>query len=49
MILSIADAVDFNPRSREGSDKLGILIAELANHFNPRSREGSDFPMCGCL
>ena len=35
--------VDFNPRSREGSDALIIkgLPASL-RHFNPRSREGSD-------
>ena len=32
----------FNPRSREGSDRL-ILRKRLLNaDFNPRSREGSD-------
>ena len=35
--------VDFNPRSREGSDaeQLTLKIVNLIN-FNPRSREGSD-------
>ena len=33
---------NFNPRSREGSDKaLELLILAIGN-FNPRSREGSD-------
>ena len=32
----------FNPRSREGSDRLSMLIQSLICNFNPRSREGSD-------
>ena len=38
-------ALHFNPRSREGSDKLRLLpLLWTACHFNPRSREGSDPP-----
>ena len=32
----------FNPRSREGSDRLMSLASLIAICFNPRSREGSD-------
>ena len=32
----------FNPRSREGSDKVEAELAKENNYFNPRSREGSD-------
>ena len=32
----------FNPRSREGSDRSGVLFEPDSLHFNPRSREGSD-------
>ena len=32
----------FNPRSREGSDRIGLLQGSRKMHFNPRSREGSD-------
>ena len=36
---------DFNPRSREGSDKGSFCFNLLfSQHFNPRSREGSDTP-----
>ena len=35
--------MDFNPRSREGSDaKPGYRLAGEAENYNPRSREGSD-------
>ena len=34
--------VNFNPRSREGSDIPIFLHSCDSNHFNPRSREGSD-------
>ena len=34
--------VDFNPRSREGSDYLLLGKVTKNEHFNPRSREGSD-------
>ena len=34
--------VDFNPRSREGSDSPRPYIARQVSNFNPRSREGSD-------
>ena len=34
--------VNFNPRSREGSDYLPFAILHRPFYFNPRSREGSD-------
>ena len=34
--------VDFNPRSREGSDVARVGIKHSVQYFNPRSREGSD-------
>ena len=34
--------VDFNPRSREGSDFIPCCRLICRHHFNPRSREGSD-------
>ena len=34
--------IDFNPRSREGSDALDAACRQLLDDFNPRSREGSD-------
>ena len=35
--------VDFNPRSREGSDDIALQsVHKLIVNFNPRSREGSD-------
>mgnify|MGYP000895443751 CR=1 FL=1 len=37
-----AKSIDFNPRSREGSDISDHRILLLAYNFNPRSREGSD-------
>ena len=33
---------DFNPRSREGSDKKSRVPFPKFHNFNPRSREGSD-------
>ena len=33
---------NFNPRSREGSDKCRCAESNLMPDFNPRSREGSD-------
>ena len=36
------DAIDFNPRSREGSDEKAGSASFNPLHFNPRSREGSD-------
>ena len=33
---------DFNPRSREGSDRFCAFGFQCLNYFNPRSREGSD-------
>ena len=33
---------NFNPRSREGSDRIETYIRNLTAYFNPRSREGSD-------
>ena len=35
-------AENFNPRSREGSDKDLRRRLTTSNYFNPRSREGSD-------
>ena len=43
---------NFNPRSREGSDRLCLAALSCILDFNPRSREGSDceippmFPYC---
>ena len=37
----------FNPRSREGSDPLGMDKLLMQVNFNPRSREGSDAGMPG--
>ncbi len=37
-----ACAIYFNPRSREGSDKVTSFPAYSPSNFNPRSREGSD-------
>ena len=34
--------MDFNPRSREGSDIKNVKEVVIKNNFNPRSREGSD-------
>ena len=34
--------MDFNPRSREGSDERQLSGMPFLLHFNPRSREGSD-------
>ena len=41
--ISSTFSINFNPRSREGSDINGVssLPSQMAN-FNPRSREGSD-------
>ena len=38
---------NFNPRSREGSDRTDLDWWRLRVHFNPRSREGSDIKNCG--
>ena len=35
---------NFNPRSREGSDKTSLRNGKRHFDFNPRSREGSDIP-----
>ena len=38
-----ARQVNFNPRSREGSDRtLSCSFHAIIPYFNPRSREGSD-------
>ena len=34
--------LDFNPRSREGSDHRAYCFVDRFVYFNPRSREGSD-------
>ena len=41
-MVSIAGGMNFNPRSREGSDFDIVTFSILHNYFNPRSREGSD-------
>ena len=41
-ISSTGGVTNFNPRSREGSDKMPFTPPIYGN-FNPRSREGSDF------
>ena len=38
----IAENLDFNPRSREGSDQRARRPGSAGHYFNPRSREGSD-------
>ena len=44
------DCIDFNPRSREGSDDAREGRAGMSRNFNPRSREGSDFFLpCTCV
>ena len=37
------NTLNFNPRSREGSDDIFCIICARIVYFNPRSREGSDF------
>ena len=37
-----SNQLDFNPRSREGSDRPGKSEKRGLLYFNPRSREGSD-------
>ena len=39
---SITTIINFNPRSREGSDVCLAADNGRLHHFNPRSREGSD-------
>ena len=39
--------VNFNPRSREGSDVCRLPGPSRPMHFNPRSREGSDTSALG--
>ena len=34
--------LNFNPRSRTGSDSVVTVLMSLRNYFNPRSRTGSD-------
>ena len=42
-VIHQSNSMDFNPRSREGSDvNMENLYFGMTN-FNPRSREGSDF------
>ena len=42
MIIFIYFNINFNPRSREGSDITLLSIFYDCTDFNPRSREGSD-------
>ena len=42
MTLVVHRELNFNPRSREGSDICQNGVARQRNYFNPRSREGSD-------
>ena len=41
-IFMFAFSADFNPRSREGSDRIPDASSNGNGYFNPRSREGSD-------
>ena len=41
-MLLITTIINFNPRSREGSDMLDLQGQQQKQDFNPRSREGSD-------
>ncbi len=41
-IILIKHHINFNPRSREGSDRNPRIISTISKDFNPRSREGSD-------
>ena len=34
--------LDFNPRTREGCDKVSFLLFGCHPDFNPRTREGCD-------
>ena len=43
-ISSTGGVTNFNPRSREGSDRSRCDGCPQRRHFNPRSREGSDAP-----
>ena len=45
MLCTLVHFVNFNPRSREGSDQCNDYAFALEEDFNPRSREGSD--VCG--
>ena len=38
----VGKVVNFNPRSREGSDASNDGFMTIPDDFNPRSREGSD-------
>ena len=38
----LKEYADFNPRSREGSDRIARKSPMCIHYFNPRSREGSD-------
>ena len=38
----VNSTIDFNPRSREGSDFFSSVVVQDNSHFNPRSREGSE-------
>ena len=40
---SIRGLINFNPRSREGSDIKLFQHSNVLDYFNPRSREGSDY------
>ena len=42
LLYAVLSAWDFNPRSREGSDRQSPVHRSLLPYFNPRSREGSD-------
>ena len=45
MIRMLPKLLNFNPRSREGSDALLDTRKQNLTYFNPRSREGSDLPV----
>ena len=49
MLLHVISFSDFNPRSREGSDIVDVIVVISCGNFNPRSREGSDDCQCGII
>ena len=42
-IVDNTKVINFNPRSREGSDDFLGVTLKFVSDFNPRSREGSDW------
>ena len=49
-LASQLSCICFNPRSREGNDKILFPVETAQDSFNPRSREGNDqdIVICNC-